>query len=308
MASCTYEISTLRRRPMQGNDAAIGPGPVERRRSRWSVLPLCVVAASLAAMVPCLLAYPSDTDGAWLFGPRGGHRITASFALWALNGLAVLTALIQLAFRVKPVKNLLLGIALAVVCGVAGVFVIEPLDQLLFVPRVPRESGPAAAETPVSKVSVPHRPDCFAWSADGAYLAAAAWGWGPVEEKSVASEVTVVEVGRASVAGAFKVSAAVNAMAFSPDGKWLAVGTGTNNYTGGAACELAVFDVPALTRKFTAKPSDARLSFIDVAWSADAKALCTIEGTLRDTDKCLVRRWAMPAFTEQLAIRTPQSS
>src|SRR5262249_5440165 len=102
-------------------------------------------------------------------------------------------------------------------------------------------------------------------------------------------------------------------LAFSPDGKWLAVGTPTigdalKTLVGGQAGELAVFDVPAFTRKFTAKPSGAKVGFIDIAWSADSKVLCAIEGAdLQGREKSQVRRWAVPAFTEQPAIRTPQS-
>jgi len=144
----------------------------------------------------------------------------------------------------------------------------------------------------LAKISVPHRPGAMAWSPDGAYLAAA---------------TLVVDVSRASVTTTLKVAAPINGVAFSADGKWLAVGS--SPYTGNEPGELAIYDVPAFTRKFTAKPSEANLGFLDLAWSADGKTLCTIEGSDRFgvEEKRGVRRWTMPAFTEQPAIRTPQS-
>jgi len=159
----------------------------------------------------------------------------------------------------------------------------------------------------LTEVLVPHRPSCLAWSADGVYLAAGAWGWQPVEEKATTSEILVVDVARASVTTTLKVSASVSGLAFSPDGKRLVVGTSPSSYAGDAPAELVVFDVPGFTRKLTAKPGGTKTGFVDFAWSADGKTLCAIEGSVSDDEKSQVRRWAVPAFEEQPAIRTPQS-
>jgi len=70
---------------------------------------------------------------------------------------------------------------------------------------------------------VPRQPGALAWSADGAYLVGAAWGWWPAGEESGPSEVYVVDVAKASVAATLKVTGRAQALAFSPDGRWLAV-------------------------------------------------------------------------------------
>src|SRR3954452_13852132 len=66
----------------------------------------------------------------------------------------------------------------------------------------------------LTKVPVPHPPSCLTWSPDGVYLAAGAWGWGPVEKKSTTSEISVVNVARASVTTTLEVAAVVNGLAF----------------------------------------------------------------------------------------------
>ena len=88
-------------------------------------------------------------------------------------------------------------------------------------------AGPALSpyDTPtrLASVAVPHQPSALEWSADGAYLAGAAWGWWPAGEESGPSEVYVVDVAKASVAATLKVTGRAQALAFSPDGRWLAV-------------------------------------------------------------------------------------
>ena len=97
-------------------------------------------------------------------------------------------------------------------------------------------------------------------------------------------------------------------VAFSPDGKWLAVGTCASVASvGDEAGELAIFDVPAFMPKFTAKSSGAKVGFVDITWSTDGNAFYAVEGSEpRDEAKSQVRRWAMPAFTEQPVIRAPK--
>jgi WD40 repeat protein len=165
---------------------------------------------------------------------------------------------------------------------------------------------------------VPHHPTALVWSADGVYIAGGAWGWSAPGKKLGPSEIYVIDVGRAAVTITLKVTASFTGpgLAFSPDGKWLAVGTPAWALGAGDPLqpdepgELAIFDVPAFTRKFTAKPSGAKVGFNDITWSADGKALYVVEGSAsygRDEEKSQVRRWAMPAFTEQPVIRAPES-
>jgi WD40 repeat protein len=161
--------------------------------------------------------------------------------------------------------------------------------------------------TELTKVKVPHGPNSLTWSVDDTYLAAGAWGWQPVGKKAETSEILVIDVARGSVKATLEASAEVSCLAFSPDGKWLVVGTSVSPYTGDARAEVVVFDVPAFSRKFTGKPGGAKAGFIDVGWSADGKTLCAIEGSGADNEKNQVRRWAVPAFTEGAAIRTPQA-
>jgi hypothetical protein len=80
---------------------------------------------------------------------------------------------------------------------------------------------------PLAKVAVPHHLSAMAWSADGVYIAACAWGWWAAGEKASPSEIYVIDVGRASATTTLKIPASFPgpALAFSPDGKWLAVGT-----------------------------------------------------------------------------------
>jgi WD40 repeat protein len=158
---------------------------------------------------------------------------------------------------------------------------------------------PVKLETPtqLAKVSMPSKPGVIAWSPDGAYLAA---------------DLVIVDVAKASVTHTLKESGpgGLQGLAFSPDGKWLAVSTCLLLFDVAAApAELIVYDVPTYTRKFTAKASGTQkgLGFHDLAWSVDSKALYAIEGVQSGEEKNQVRRWTLPLFTEQPAIRTPQS-
>jgi len=126
--------------------------------------------------------------------------------------------------------------------------------------------------TELANISVPSRPFALAWSADGAYLAAGTTFSDP-------SEIFVVDVAKASVTHTLKVAGWVEALAFAPDGKWLAVGTSPPiRDAGEAAADLVVFDIPVFTAKFTVKGSKPKSGFLDLAWAADGKTLCAIEG------------------------------
>lgn len=159
---------------------------------------------------------------------------------------------------------------------------------------------------PLASVSLPSRPNSLTWSADGNYLAAGTWGQHAVGATGPA-DVFIVDVAKASVLTTLQATNAVEALAFAPDGKWLAVGPRPSSPAGPAPVELVVFDVPAFTAKFTAKASRPDSGFVDLAWAADSKSLSAIDGPVTSAPgEAEVRRWDVPAFTEQPVIRAPQ--
>jgi WD40 repeat protein len=163
---------------------------------------------------------------------------------------------------------------------------------------------PAEEDTPaqLSGVLVPSQPNSLTWSADGRYLAAGTWGLATGETGP--GEVFVVDVAKASVLTTLKAKSWVEGLAFSPDGKWLAVANRPSIPAGGAPPELVVFDVPAFTARFTAKAGRPENGFIDLAWAADSKSLHAIDGPVDNAQgKAGVRRWDVPAFTERPVIR-----
>lgn len=154
-------------------------------------------------------------------------------------------------------------------------------------------------ETPtlLASVPLPGGPCSLAWSPDGTYLAAGAWGRSIGETGP--GEVYVVDVAQASVMSTLKTNSWVEGVAFSPDQKWLAVAT-RPSIPAGAAPELILFDVPAFSPKFAAKSEIRENGFIDLTWSPDSKALHAIEAPVDNAQgKAKVRRWLVPAFTEQ---------
>jgi WD40 repeat protein len=153
--------------------------------------------------------------------------------------------------------------------------------------------------TELANISVPSRPYALAWSADGAYLAAGTIYSDP-------SEIFIVDVAKASVTHTLKVTGLVQALAFAPDVKSLAVGTRQSLDAGAAAGELVVYDVPGFTAKFTAKATGPQKRFMDLAWAGDCRALYAIDGAGIGGGKTAIRRWTLPAFTEQPAISEPQ--
>jgi len=162
---------------------------------------------------------------------------------------------------------------------------------------------PIQYDTPTELADVPLQlpsaPSSLVWSADGSYVAAGTSG--------LPGEVYIVDMAKKSVRTKLEVKSGVEGLAFSPDGKWLAVGTRPSIPAGAAPVELVVFDVPAFTAKFTSKATGTETGFIDLAWAADGKSLHAIEGPVENGQgKVEVRRWDVPAFTEQPANRAPQ--
>jgi WD40 repeat protein len=180
---------------------------------------------------------------------------------------------------------------------------------LLHRPREPIQLGSTPvydAPTELASISVPHEPSSLTWSRDGAHLAAGTRDSG---------QVYVIDVARTSVA-TLRVTGYAQALAFSPDGKWLAVATQEDIKEPLSLAVLVVFDVPGFTAKFTAKANAPKptppgepqpwpfrsLGFLDVAWAPDSNALCAIDQVGLLEERKHVRRWSVPAFNEQAAI------
>jgi hypothetical protein len=157
--------------------------------------------------------------------------------------------------------------------------------------------------TELASVPLPGGPSSLAWSADGSHVAAGTAGIAPTGE-AAPFEVFVVNAAKASVVTTLKGKGPVEGLAFSPDGKWLAVAGGPLDPLGGELgdgepAELVVFDVPAFTARFTAKARVPGAGFVDLAWSADSKSLHAIDGPVDYAPGTAeVRRWNVPAFTE----------
>jgi len=157
--------------------------------------------------------------------------------------------------------------------------------------------------TQLGSISVPVRPNSLAWSADGSYLAAGA------TSETEPGLVYVVDVAKTSVVATLKTKCWVEGLAFSPDGKWLAVATRPATLpsapTGTAPAELVVFGVPEFTAQFTAQTGGPESGFTDVAWAADSKSLLAIDGPVDGAaGKAALRRWDVPAGAEQPVVRT----
>lgn len=166
---------------------------------------------------------------------------------------------------------------------------------------------PNPYDTPIQLASVPlpGEPNSLAWSPDGGYIAAGTWGLATWETGP--GEVYVADVAKASVLTTLKAKSWVEGLAFSPDGKWLAMAARPSIPAGAAPAELIVFDVPAFIAKFTTRASRAENGFIDLAWAPDSKALHAIEGPVDNAQgKVEIRRWDVPAFSELPANRAPQ--
>ena len=189
---------------------------------------------------------------------------------------------------------------------VAGLVVLVVSGVRSFLAPTPSQDDATPPPPPLASVSLPSRPNSLTWSADGSYLAAGTWGQHAVGETGPA-DVFVVDVAKASVLTTLQATSAVEGLAFSPDGKWLAVGPRPSIPAGPAPVELVVFDVPAFTAKFTAKASRSESGFVDLAWAADSKSLYAIDGPVDNAPgESEVRRWDVPAFTEQPVIRAPE--
>jgi dipeptidyl aminopeptidase/acylaminoacyl peptidase len=161
-----------------------------------------------------------------------------------------------------------------------------------------QRDGPTA----IAKVSLPKKVHMLAWSEDGKYIAAAGSS-GAVGDMPRSSEVFIVDIGKEAIAAKLETLSLVKVLAFSPDGKWLAVTAerwGADQKV--IAAELVVFEVTSFTAKLKAQAIVPKNAFTDVAWSGDSKVLHAIDGQEAREGKQEVRRWDIVAFTEQPAI------
>ncbi len=195
----------------------------------------------------------------------------------------------------RPFRFLLVLVLGAAVLGLLGLWVTR-----LLLARVRHD-------TPIqlAGISVGSQPGSLAWSADGGYLAGGTWG---TLGENRSGEVFVIDVAAASLTATRKVTGWVEALAFSPDGKWLAVAARPPSPSVTSPAELVVFDVPAFTVRFTARGLGPTNRFLDLAWAGDGQTLCAIDAPdAGEPDKRQVRLWVVPAFAERPGITASQN-
>ena len=194
-----------------------------------------------------------------------------------------------------------IGVAVAVVVLVVYL-IVQAISTIL--------AGPAPIKFDtlpgLVQVATPAQATCLTWSPDAAFIAGGTWDSPPYTGTiGTTGDVYVVDVAKASVLPTLKQNAWVYGVAFSPDGKWLAVATA--HLAGGTQpAELVVYDVPAFTPKFRGK-AEGSGGFLDLTWTADSQTLWALDNGGDAPRKAVVRGWKVPGFEERPAIRTPQS-
>jgi WD40 repeat protein len=154
--------------------------------------------------------------------------------------------------------------------------------------------------TALASIAVPGgEATALAWAPDGSHLAVGtgfrSMGFESVGPQGGPAKVFVVDVRKQAVVRTLETPGCVEGLAFSPDGKWLAVS---------AEAELVVFAVPEYAAKLKTKSDYPRGRFGGISWAPDSKSLYSID---MDTDKpqppARIRRWAAPDFAERPAIK-----
>jgi len=188
----------------------------------------------------------------------------------------------------RTIWFVLVSLLLVAVLGLFALWVVQPFRM---------NAQQYDTPTQLASVALPHGANSLAWSANGSYLAAGTWGLATGETGP--AEVLIVDVAKASILTTLKGKSWVEGLAYSPDGKWLAVASRPSIPVGGEPAELTVYDVPAFTGKFTGKARKPETGFIDLVWTADSRVLNAIDGPVDYAPgNAEVRRWSAPAFTE----------
>jgi DNA-binding beta-propeller fold protein YncE len=194
---------------------------------------------------------------------------------------------------------LLVPALLVVACVGAGAY-------LLFGGR----SGPSPPR-PLASIDLPAQPLALAWSPDGAYLAGGVWGGLPPHTGGAEyrGAVYLIDPEKRTLVATLDLPNYVRAVAFSPDGKWLAVGTCHPPIPGAdpPPPEVLVCDVPGLAVKFRAAAGDGATAVLDLAWAPDGWALYAVEGESVMDHGTAVRGWTVPGWVERPAFTNPRT-